>query len=241
MGLERGHELGWERYSTSALGGFRFGERKTTADSLWARPSVASTPGRAVIAMAVLSASTRVGAAMLPGQPLKLPADGQCSNVKIDVLPLKSKHLALPQSQSQGNAPSSAVPPCSGESEYPQRFIEGQGLEFILAGRWGINESCDVAADVSALQSDLERLKERVCDRLTDDPKLRLLLATYDETIRFNIVLIDDNVGVVQPYLPSVRGVDSPTLVLHRRWQDLGLSPMFEAIYCSLWEKSKPL
>jgi len=87
----------------------------------------------------------------------------------------------------------------------------------------------------------LSALKERVRDRLTDDAKLRLLLATYDETIRFNIVLIDDNVGVVQPYLPSVRGVDSPTLVLHRRWQDLGLSPMFEAIYCSLWEKSKPL
>jgi hypothetical protein len=43
-----------------------------------------------------------------------------------------------------------AVPPCSGEPEYPQRFIEGQGLEFILAGRGGINESCDVAADVSA-------------------------------------------------------------------------------------------
>ena len=56
-----------------------------------------------------------------------------------------------------------------------------------------------------------------------------------------NIILIDDNVGVVQPYLPGTRGVDSPTLVLHRRWQDLGLFPMFEAIYCSLWEKSKPL
>ncbi len=84
-------------------------------------------------------------------------------------------------------------------------------------------------------------LKELVRDRLTAEAKSRLQLATYDETIRFNIILIDDNVGVVQPYLPGTRGVDSPTLVLHRRWQDLGLFPMFEAIYCSLWEKSKPL
>ncbi len=84
-------------------------------------------------------------------------------------------------------------------------------------------------------------MKERVRDRLTEDAGSRLLLATYDETVRFNVILVDDNVGVVQPYLPGIRGVDSPTFVLHRRWPDLGLFPMFESVFCSLWEKSKPV
>ncbi len=64
-------------------------------------------------------------------------------------------------------------------------------------------------------------------------------MATYSETIRFNIVLIDNTVGVIQPYMPGLRGVDSPTFVLHRRWPDLGLFPMFEAVFCSLWATSK--
>jgi hypothetical protein len=64
-------------------------------------------------------------------------------------------------------------------------------------------------------------------------------LATYDETIRFNIILTDDQVGVVQPYLPALRGIDSPTFVLHRRWPDLGLLPMFENVFSSLWQKSR--
>lgn len=63
----------------------------------------------------------------------------------------------------------------------------------------------------------------------------------YDETIRFSITLIDDSVGIVQPYMPGQRGVDSPTLVLHRRRPELGLFPMFEAVFSSLWSASKPL
>jgi hypothetical protein len=84
-------------------------------------------------------------------------------------------------------------------------------------------------------------LQERVRGHLTPDAQSRFQIASYDETIRFNIVLIDDLIGVVQPYLPSQRGVDSPTFVLHRRWPELGLFPMFEAVFCSLWASGKPL
>jgi len=47
--------------------------------------------------------------------------------------------------------------------------------------------------------------------------------------------------GIVQPYMPGLRGVDSPTFVLHRRWPALGLFPAFEAVFSSLWSTSKPL
>ena len=74
---------------------------------------------------------------------------------------------------------------------------------------------------------------------LPDSSRSRLELATYDETIRFNMILIDEQLGIIQPYLPALRGIDSPTFVLHRRWESQGLFPMFEAIVSSLWTRSK--
>jgi|GEM_PF-1310124 hypothetical protein len=84
-------------------------------------------------------------------------------------------------------------------------------------------------------------LQERVRDKLTTDARARVAIATYDETIRFSITLVDETVGIIQPYMPGRRGVDSPTLVLHRRWPDLGLFPTFETVFSSLWSTSKPL
>jgi Domain of unknown function (DUF5919) len=92
-------------------------------------------------------------------------------------------------------------------------------------------------ADLTRLN--IQTLQERVRARLTPPARERLQLATYDETIRFNIILTDDQVGVVQPYLPALRGIDSPTFLLHRRWPDLGLLPMFENVFSSLWQKSR--
>ena len=94
--------------------------------------------------------------------------------------------------------------------------------------------------------SDLTRiniitLQERVRDKLTPDARSRFAIATYDETVRFNITLIDDSAGIIQPCMPGQRGVDSPTFVLHRRWPDLGLFPAFETVFSSLWSTSKPL
>ena len=87
----------------------------------------------------------------------------------------------------------------------------------------------------------IQTLRERVRGKLTDPARERLELAVYDQTIRFNIILIDDRAGIIQPYLPAARGIDSPTFVLRRRWQDAGLLPTFDNIFCSLWQTGRPL
>lgn len=48
----------------------------------------------------------------------------------------------------------------------------------------------------------LSRLKAR----LTPEAAERLELQVYDETIRFNILIVDHATCVVQPYLPQARG-----------------------------------
>jgi hypothetical protein len=92
--------------------------------------------------------------------------------------------------------------------------------------------------------SDLTRLnirslQDRVRTQLPEDARSRLEIAVYDETIRFNIVLVDEQVMTVQPYLPAMRGIDSPTFVLRRRWEDRGMFPVFEAIVSSLWTRAR--
>jgi hypothetical protein len=81
----------------------------------------------------------------------------------------------------------------------------------------------------------------RVRDRLPAEARDRLSLAVYDETIRFGIVLIDGATCVMQPYLPQARGVDSPTFLLRRDPDGLGLYNTFEQIYSELSERSRPV
>lgn len=83
----------------------------------------------------------------------------------------------------------------------------------------------------------LQRLKAR----LSPDAANRLEIRSYDETVRFNILVIDKLTCVVQPYLPDVRGVDSPTFVIRRQEEKDGLYPIFEHIFTALWEKGKQL
>ncbi|HUC25799.1 MAG TPA: DUF5919 domain-containing protein [Streptosporangiaceae bacterium] len=82
-------------------------------------------------------------------------------------------------------------------------------------------------------------LQDRVRSQLSEDARSRLEIAVYDETIRFNIVLVDERLGIVQPYLPAMRGIDSPTFVVQRKWEDRGLFPVFEAIVSSLWTRAR--
>ena len=77
--------------------------------------------------------------------------------------------------------------------------------------------------------------------QLSEDDRSRLEIAVYDETIRFNIVVVDEQVAIVQPYLPALRGIDSPTFMLQRKWQDRGLFSVFEAIVSSLWTRARIL
>jgi hypothetical protein len=81
-------------------------------------------------------------------------------------------------------------------------------------------------------------LLQRVRERLPETARERLWIATYDETIRFNILLINREVGVVQPYLATARGVESPTFLLRRRRQRPGLYAVFEQIFDWLIEQS---
>jgi hypothetical protein len=49
-----------------------------------------------------------------------------------------------------------------------------------------------------------------------------------------------DEVGVVQPYLSTARGVESPTFLLRRRRQRPGLYAVFEQMFQWLIEQSTP-
>jgi hypothetical protein len=66
-------------------------------------------------------------------------------------------------------------------------------------------------------------------------PQRRLEIATYDSTVRFNIFLINETMGVIQPYLPLLRGIDSPTLVLRRREFGTSLFVTFAEMFDTLW------
>lgn len=81
----------------------------------------------------------------------------------------------------------------------------------------------------------------RLRSRLRDDAQPRLRIRTYDEPLRFNIVLVDRRIAVVQPYMPAVRGVDSPTFLLRRLASGHGLFPAFETVFTWIWDRGKPV
>ncbi|MEW2385434.1 DUF5919 domain-containing protein [Micromonospora sp. NPDC047707] len=80
----------------------------------------------------------------------------------------------------------------------------------------------------------------RVRDRLPADLRDRMTLSTYDETLRFNILLVDD-VCVAQPYLPETRGVDSPAFVIRQDQPGTGLYTVFEQVFESQWRRGQLL
>jgi hypothetical protein len=76
---------------------------------------------------------------------------------------------------------------------------------------------------------------------LATDVQPQLEIATYDQTMRFNLLLIDQRIGVVQPYLPVLRGLDSPTLVLRHRSAGPSILPKFTEVFQALWESRTPV
>jgi hypothetical protein len=98
------------------------------------------------------------------------------------------------------------------------------------------------AGHLSALtELNIRTVMYRVRDRLPVDLRPRVEIATYDETVRFNIIMIDRDVAIVQPYLPEARGIDSPTFVANRRSPVAGLFSTFEQVFNVLWERGQPL
>ncbi|MET8405952.1 DUF5919 domain-containing protein [Streptomyces sp. NPDC096354] len=91
---------------------------------------------------------------------------------------------------------------------------------------------------LSALTAmNLTIMEERVAGRLSAEAVGRLRIGVYDEPIRFNVLLVDSQLCVAQPYLPEVRGVDSPTLLIRKRRAAGGLYTTFDQIVTSLWER----
>lgn len=85
------------------------------------------------------------------------------------------------------------------------------------------------------------RVLERLRLQLADDTPSRLQIRVYDEPVRFNIIIVNRRTCIVQPYLPAVRGVDSPTFVIERQDSVPGLFSVFEQVVYSLWERGKPV
>jgi hypothetical protein len=79
----------------------------------------------------------------------------------------------------------------------------------------------------------------RLREQLSDEARARLEIATYDQAIRFNILLIDQ-LCMVQPYMVSARGIDSPTFVIRRQRAAAGLYPAFEQSFAELWATGTP-
>lgn len=86
----------------------------------------------------------------------------------------------------------------------------------------------------------IQMLDQRVRQRLPEKLQGQLQIAVYDETIRFNITIIDSVLAVVQPYLHTSRGLEAPTLVLRNDGSSTGLFPTFEQAFNWLWEKGRP-
>jgi hypothetical protein len=101
------------------------------------------------------------------------------------------------------------------------------------------NEEGYPTGHLSALtEMNRQILLQRVRQRLPADVQERLQVGTYDETIRFNIILVNREIAVVQPYLSTARGVESPTFLLRRRVGRQGLFAVFEQMFIWLSERS---
>lgn len=63
-------------------------------------------------------------------------------------------------------------------------------------------------------------------------------IRVYDTTIRFNIMLVDNDVVVLQPYMPAARGVESPTFVARNSGGGPGLHRTFRDVFDTMWATS---
>lgn len=67
----------------------------------------------------------------------------------------------------------------------------------------------------------------------------RLQLRTYNAPVRFNIMIIDESLAVVQFYLPASRGTESPALVLRPTTTPPDLFSEFSTVFDDTWASGK--
>lgn len=82
-------------------------------------------------------------------------------------------------------------------------------------------------------------LDSQVRGMVSADAGARLRIAATQETLRFNLLLLDDSLAIVQPYLPGCRGLDSPTLVIRRQPRPRGLYGTFSALFDQMWANAR--
>lgn len=83
---------------------------------------------------------------------------------------------------------------------------------------------------------------QRLRRKITEESAERLSIRVYDETIRFNITIVNDQTCVVQPYLPDARGLDAPTFVAERAsGGNSDLYGIFVGVFDSLWDRAADL
>ncbi|AUH44871.1 DUF5919 domain-containing protein [Streptomyces sp. CMB-StM0423] len=99
-------------------------------------------------------------------------------------------------------------------------------------------EGYDIGFLAGLTEINLRIAKERVRSLLETEKRDRVEIGISNETLRFNITLIDDATGVIQPYLPQARGVDSPTFLVERRAHGGELFHAYEQIFTSLWDRA---
>ncbi|MEB3049863.1 DUF5919 domain-containing protein [Mycolicibacter sp. MYC123] len=63
----------------------------------------------------------------------------------------------------------------------------------------------------------------------------RLQLRTYDAPLRFHIMVVDDSLALVQLYLPTARGTESPALVLRPTTAPPDLFTEFATVFADAW------
>lgn len=100
-------------------------------------------------------------------------------------------------------------------------------------------EEADHPGHLSSLtEMNMQVLTHRVRQRLSESARDRLIIGKYDQTIRFNITIIDNSLAVVQPYMHGIRGLEAPTFMLRNDGSSAGLFPAFEQMFTWIWDRS---
>jgi hypothetical protein len=110
-------------------------------------------------------------------------------------------------------------------------FLDPDG-EWIKARE---NEEGLTPGDLSALTKLNMQMIDRIRSELAGSEQDRIEVRVYDDVVRFNITIVDGRRCIVQPYLPAIRGVDSPTLVVDRKGAGAGMFATFASAFTNLW------
>ena len=101
------------------------------------------------------------------------------------------------------------------------------------------SEEGHIAGTLSQLTAtNIDTLK-RSRRHLPADTAHRLQLRTYNAPLRFNIIIIDESLAIVQFYLPAARGTESPALVLRPTATPPDLFSEFTTVFNDAWATAK--